>query len=101
MLLFSSADFFQNQLFKKDSFRNTIRVSKGLDSVGPDLSPSCLQRLSADKKKSWLAREELRIRLDIYVNRQILTKCQILFDSKMKKICINLWRMKTVSQGFS
>ena len=35
------------------SFRNTIRVSNGLDpdqdrrSVGPDLGPNCLQRLSA------------------------------------------------------
>ena len=41
--LWSSSDFFQ-----KTSFRNTIRVSDGLDSdqdqrfVGPDLSPNCL-----------------------------------------------------------
>ena len=39
---------------KKESFRNTIRVSNSLDpdqdlhSVGPDLDPDCLQRLSAD-----------------------------------------------------
>ena len=38
------------------SFRNTIRVSNGLDpdqdrqNVGPDLGPNCLQRLSADNK---------------------------------------------------
>ena len=37
---------------------NTIRVSNGLDpdqdqhSVGPDLGPNCLQRLSADDKKA-------------------------------------------------
>ena len=45
---------FQNQLFSKHSFRNTIRVSNGLDPdqgrrfVGPCLGPNCLQRLSAD-----------------------------------------------------
>ena len=52
--LVSSADFFQKITFSKSSFRNTIRVSNGLDadqdqlSVGPDLSPNCLQRLSTD-----------------------------------------------------
>ena len=50
----SSTDFFQNQLFRKNCFRNAIRVSNGLDQdqtrhfVGPDLGPNCLQRLSAD-----------------------------------------------------
>ena len=51
----SPADFFfQNQLFLKNSFRNTIRVSNSLDPdqarhyVGPDLDPNCLQRLSAE-----------------------------------------------------
>ena len=40
--------------FLKTSFRNTTRVSNNLDpdqarrSVGPDLDPNCLQRLSAD-----------------------------------------------------
>ena len=48
----SPADFFQNQLFQKNSFRNTIRVLNSLNSdwarhsVGPDLGPNCLQRLS-------------------------------------------------------
>ena len=38
----------------ENSLRNTIRVSNSLDpgqarrSVGPDLGPNCLQRLSAD-----------------------------------------------------
>ena len=42
--------------FSKKSFRNKIRVSNGLvpdqdqRSVGPDLGPNCLQRLSADDK---------------------------------------------------
>ena len=46
--------FFQNQLFQKNSFRNTIRVSNSLDPdqarhiVGPDLGPNCLQKFSAD-----------------------------------------------------
>ena len=46
-------------------FQNSIRVSNGLDpdqnrrSVGTDLGPNCLQRLSG-KEKSPLAREEFR-----------------------------------------
>ena len=50
----SSADFFQNQLFEKNSFRNTIRMSNSLDPdqarrfVEPDLGPNCLPSLSAD-----------------------------------------------------
>ena len=43
-------------IFSENSFRNTFRVSNGCDpdqnrdSVGPDLGPNCLQRLSADDK---------------------------------------------------
>ena len=47
----SSADFFQNQPFLKNSFRNAIRVSNSLDpdySFRPDLGPNCLPTLSAD-----------------------------------------------------
>ena len=57
MLLWSSADFFQKLTFSKNAFRNTISVSnaldlnQGLSSVGPDLGPNCLQRLSADNKR--------------------------------------------------
>ena len=56
MLPLASADFFQNKLFQKKSFRNTIRVSNNLDPdqdrhfVGPDLGLNCLQRLSAANK---------------------------------------------------
>ena len=57
ILLLSSADFFSKSTFyKKKSFRNNIRVSNGLDpdqdwhSVGPDLGPTCLLKLSADDK---------------------------------------------------
>ena len=50
----SSVDFFIST-FSKNSFRNTIRVSISLDQdqarhfARPDLSPNCLQRLSADE----------------------------------------------------
>ena len=56
MLLLSSADFLSKLTFSKNSFRNIIRVSNGLNpdqdrhSVGPDLDPNCLQRLSVDDK---------------------------------------------------
>ena len=56
MLLLSSADFFSKLTFSQNSFRNTIRVSNGLDpdqdqhGVGPDLSLNSLQRLSPDDK---------------------------------------------------
>ena len=46
--------FFSKLIDQKNYFRNTIRVSNGLDPdqaqhfVGPDLGPNCLQRLSAD-----------------------------------------------------
>ena len=51
----SSADFFQNQLFRKILLGViTVTVSNNLDpdqarqNVGPDLGPNCLQRISAD-----------------------------------------------------
>ena len=50
--------FFSKITFSKTSFRNTIRVSNSLDadqdrhSVGPDLGPNCLHRLSTDDKSS-------------------------------------------------
>ena len=55
MFLLSSAGFFQNLLFSKESSQS-IRVPKGLDpdqnrhSVGLDLGKNYLQRLSADDK---------------------------------------------------
>ena len=47
---------FSELTFSKNSFRNTFRVSNSLNpdqdrhSVGPDLDPNCLQRLSVDGK---------------------------------------------------
>ena len=57
MPLLSSVDFFQKQLFHKNYFRNTVRVSNSLHpdqdrpSVGLYLCPNRLQRLSADDKE--------------------------------------------------
>ena len=54
MPLLSSADFFSKLTFSKSYFRNTLRVSNGLDSdqdqlsVGPELGPNCLERLTED-----------------------------------------------------
>ena len=56
MLLLSSADIFQNKLFQKKLSRDTLRVSNSLNpdqdrqTVGPDLDPNSLQKLSADHK---------------------------------------------------
>ena len=56
MLLLLSTNFFPKLTFSKNSFRNTFRVSNGLDpdqdlhSVSPDLGPNCLQRFTADDK---------------------------------------------------
>ena len=50
----AKADFFQNQLFPKQNFMNTIRVSSSFNPdqaghfVKPDLDPNCLQNLKAD-----------------------------------------------------
>ena len=53
-MLFCRLLIFFKSTFLKNSFRNTIRVSNGLDPdqvrhfVGPNLGPNCLQQLSAD-----------------------------------------------------
>ena len=53
-----SADFFFKINFSKNSSRNAIKVSNGLDPdqdqhfVGPDLAPNCLQSLSAHDENS-------------------------------------------------
>ena len=48
-----SADFFQNQLFRKilsgvPSVSNSLDPDQVRHYVGPDLGPNCLRRLSAD-----------------------------------------------------
>ena len=65
MLLLPSTHFVPKTFFfLKNSFRNTIRVSNGLvpdwdrHSVGPDLAPNYLPRLSVDDQ-SPIARKEL------------------------------------------
>ena len=53
-LLLSSADFFQDELFQKilsgtpSECQNNLDTDQDRHSVGPDLGPNCLQRLSAD-----------------------------------------------------
>ena len=52
-LFLLSADFIEKSTFSKNSFRNTISVTKfgsrsGPTFFWPDLGPNCLQRLSAD-----------------------------------------------------
>ena len=85
----SSADFFQNQLFLKNSFGNTIRVSNSLDPnqagcfFGPDLGPNCLQRLSADDTSSNESTVPLRFTLYILGNLAIFFLLYIDLFSKI------------------
>ena len=61
----SSTDFFSKLTFSKKNSSNTIRVPNGLDtdqdgsSVGPDLGPNYLQRLSAVDKKDAASKERV------------------------------------------
>ena len=56
LLFWLSADFFKINFFQKNYFRNTVRVSNGMDadqdkhSVGLGLGPNSLQSLLADDK---------------------------------------------------
>ena len=66
MLFLSTAGFFQNNFFfQKFFFRNTIRVSNGLEPdqnrqyVGPDLVPNPLQKIISSRQKLPLAWNEL------------------------------------------
>ena len=70
MLLLLTADFFLNNL----SFSNCLDPDQDQHSLGPDLGPNTLQRLSADDKKSPLARKELRSNSFEYP--MFLAKCQ-------------------------
>ena len=65
--------FFVCDIFNITFSKNTIRVSNCLDpdqdrhSVGPDLGPNCLQRLSADM--SSLAKRVLKVIMTTTDNR--------------------------------
>ena len=52
MIFMSSADFFQNGLLQKISFRVSDSLNPDQDQrfVGPDLGPNCFQRLAAGDK---------------------------------------------------
>ena len=63
--LLSTADFFKIIFLTKIFQESTIRMSNSLDSdqarlsVGPDLGPNCLQRVSADDTSSQRVNEAL------------------------------------------
>ena len=50
MLLLSSADFFKKIISGTLSESNGSNQDQDRCSIGPDLGPNCLQRLSADDK---------------------------------------------------
>ena len=64
-ILFCRLQTFPKLTFSKKSFRNTTRVSNSLDpdqdrlSVGPDLGPNCLQRLSGNDKTIQIKHEAI------------------------------------------
>ena len=67
MLLLSSADLFSKLTYSNNSFRNCIRLSKGLDSeqdrlcIFPDLGTKLFAKviIISRQQKSPLARKEL------------------------------------------
>ena len=84
MLFLLSADFFQNQLFLKNSFRNTIRVSNTLDLnqarhfVGPDPVPTlCKVYQQMTLVGNEYTRESLMITCSLFGvgNGSLLTGC--------------------------
>ena len=56
--LFFKFNFFQKILSKLSECQNSLFSAQDQHLVCPDLGPNCLQRLSADDKKSQLARKE-------------------------------------------
>ena len=53
IMVLSSGDFFQNQLFRKiisgiPSMSNSLDSDQARHFVRPDLGPNCLQKVSAD-----------------------------------------------------
>ena len=77
--------FFKIIFFEKKNSR-TLSVSNGLDpdqdghSVSPDLSPNCLQRLSADMQHKLPVSKER-------VNALQTVLTQIRFDNVLNPIC--------------
>ena len=73
---------FSKLTFSLNSFKNTIRVSNGLEpdqdgcSVGPDLDPNCLQRLSADNKVATSMEKVKYLLVNHFIIPYCLTKYQ-------------------------
>ena len=80
--------FFLTKLtFSKKSFRNTIRVSNGLD-----LGPNCSQRLSADNRRAWkklkwnVSSSTSVFIISTFISDHGFPKCSILFHNKTLEI---------------
>ena len=107
IFLLWSANIFKSKTFLKKYFRNTITVSNSLDpdqdrrSVGPDLGPNCLQKLSADNTSRQRVKSTnstvlvvhshtvmmnvLSVRLIIYLIRSL---CMLLKFASFLVICV-------------
>ena len=96
MLLLSPADFFSTSTFSKNSFRNTIRVSNGLDpdQDQPDLGPNCLQKLSADDTKVTTTRKRIK-RCNINDTVCIMDER----TDKPKVECLNFFKVEVIKKG--
>ena len=86
-----SAKFVQNQLFRKNSFRKTFRVSNSFDPdqaqhfVGPNLGPNCLRRLSADNtgRPSF----NVAIKSNVLI---IIVKAQVVYSMSFASVQLSL-----------
>ena len=72
MLVLSSADFLKSNLAGSLSVSNGLDPDQDRHSVGPDLGPNCLQRLSVDDK-SPLARKELSMHVHLPLRLEALS----------------------------
>ena len=93
------AYFFSNLTFSKYIFRNTIRVSNGIDpdqaqlSVGTDLGPNCLPRLSTNNKyRCWQAelRKQIHVFNDLrqlFYSEPVISFALIFYSFLLKVIC--------------
>ena len=102
-MLLSSVDFFPINFLKKNSFRNTMRVSNGLDPdqdrghVGPDLGPNCFAKVISRWKKSPLARKKLIIFfLLIKLLVMPLSEFQTISGSSIYFYRLNIHNQKTI-----
>ena len=65
---------------------NSLDPDQDRRSVGPDLGPNCLQRLSSDDKKSPPARKELSQSKNIYCGCSLKVSNVVAFKEQRKVI---------------